>query len=61
MNVAIDSGNTLIKVGIFEGSELKERMVFDQPERLREFLKNFSARKCIISTVAGNVETSTLR
>lgn len=56
MNVAIDFGNTFIKAGLFDGEELKDRVVFRDQEELKTFLQNFSGEALIISSVSGDPE-----
>jgi type III pantothenate kinase len=51
MNVAIDLGNTRIKIGIFDGQELRQKRVIEKTEDLADALKNFSSGNIIISSV----------
>jgi type III pantothenate kinase len=51
MNVVIDLGNSAAKVGIFDHQHLKEKLVFQKMEDLERYIKNFSARNLIISSV----------
>lgn len=52
MNIVIDYGNTSAKVGIFDHYTLKEKLVFQSAEELKNFLQNFSADYGIISSVS---------
>jgi type III pantothenate kinase len=54
MNLVIDSGNTSIKLGVFENGELKEIMSNPSVERLRETASGLSADNVIISSVSIN-------
>ena len=54
MNVALDLGNTLIKVGIFEGRDLRKKEVFETASELKTFLTNFSGSNAIISSVSND-------
>jgi type III pantothenate kinase len=51
MNVAIDLGNTRIKIGIFDGQELQRKLVIEKTADLANILKNFSSGNIIISSV----------
>ena len=54
MNVAIDLGNTLAKVGIFEHQQLTEKFFLKDLSEVHELLKNFSGGRVIISSVNSN-------
>jgi type III pantothenate kinase len=51
MNICIDLGNSLAKVGIFDHHELREKIVFQKVDDVLAFLKNFSGEGIIISSV----------
>jgi type III pantothenate kinase len=51
MNIVVDYGNSSAKVGIFEGTVLKEKRIFREEDPLQEFLQNFPAVHFIISSV----------
>lgn len=55
MNIAIDFGNTFTKVGIFEDDELKERLIFQEVDDVREFLSGRKNGNLIISSVAQQI------
>jgi len=52
MNVVVDYGNTSAKVGIFKDHALVEKFVFEEAEKLRSFLENFSGSHIIVSSVS---------
>ncbi len=52
MNLAIDIGNTQIKIGLFEGNELKE--VFLKEEALDEILASAKVQYAIVSKTGAN-------
>jgi type III pantothenate kinase len=54
MNLVIDCGNSAAKVGIFEGYELKKRLVLPTDSELQMFLKNADYENVMISSVKGN-------
>ncbi len=51
MNLVVDYGNSSAKVGIFDHHELVRKDVFAEPDKLQNFLENFSADHIIISSV----------
>ena len=51
MNIVVDYGNSSAKVGIFEGTVLKEKRIFREEDALQQFLQNFPAVHFIISSV----------
>jgi type III pantothenate kinase len=51
MNIAIDAGNTRIKVGIFEGHMLSEKHQFISLSDLKAFLETRHFQNSIVSTV----------
>jgi type III pantothenate kinase len=51
MNVCIDLGNSLAKVGIFDHHDFKELHVFGKVEEVISFVKNFSGENIIIGSV----------
>jgi type III pantothenate kinase len=54
MNLVVDYGNSFAKVGLFEHYNLINQQAFDDEERLRAFLQNFSGENFIISSVTHN-------
>lgn len=54
MNVAIDLGNTLAKVGIFDHHHLAEKFFLNDLSQAVNVLKNFSGSRFIISSVNSN-------
>jgi type III pantothenate kinase len=61
MNLALDFGNTRIKLGLFEGKDLAEKRIFDSEADLLEILDSFVAENCIIGSVTkGHERTSQL-
>lgn len=54
MNLTIDIGNTRTKIGVFEGSRLKEKIVWQewQPEELFSLATNHKVKNVILSSVA---------
>jgi type III pantothenate kinase len=52
MNLIVDYGNSLAKVGVFKGYQLTQQYAFDDREKLRSFVQNFSADNFILSSVA---------
>ncbi|MDZ4716619.1 MAG: type III pantothenate kinase [Cytophagales bacterium] len=52
MNMAIDAGNSLTKIGIFEGEQLKERKVFASIEDVEHFVAGVSVANLILGSVA---------
>ncbi len=54
MNLTIDIGNTRTKIGVFEGSRLIEKIVWQewQPAELFSLATNHKAKNVILSTVA---------
>lgn len=56
MNIVVDAGNTLTKVGIFEKDSIRQKEVFDSLEGLKIFLQHFSGEHLIVSSVSGNQE-----
>lgn len=57
MNLVVDYGNSLAKVGIFNHQTMVDQQAFTTPDELKFFLQNFSADSFIISSV--NHEAST--
>lgn len=51
MNIVVDYGNSSAKVGIFEGTVLREKRIFREEDALQQFLQNFPAVHFIISSV----------
>src|SRR5688500_18274119 len=51
MNLVVDYGNTLAKVGIFDQYTLIQQRTFSDSGELKFFLQNFSADNFIISSV----------
>ena len=49
-NLCIDRGNTLIKAGVFDGAELKQKFVFQDYEELYVLLQENSFDQIIISS-----------
>lgn len=56
MNLAIDIGNTLIKVGLFQQDEIVEVIRFDNEAQLLQLIKEKKPSNIIISTVRNNSE-----
>ncbi|HYG41013.1 MAG TPA: type III pantothenate kinase [Cytophagales bacterium] len=56
MNLAIDIGNTLIKVGLFQQDEIAEVIRFDNEAQLLQLIKEKKPSNIIISTVRNNSE-----
>src|SRR5688500_15421564 len=54
MNLVVDYGNSFAKVGLFEHYNLINQQAFDDEERLRAFLQNFSGEHFISSSVTHN-------
>jgi type III pantothenate kinase len=52
MNLVIDYGNSLAKVGVFRHYDLIEQYSFDNSDELKDFVQNFSAENFILSSVA---------
>jgi type III pantothenate kinase len=52
MNLVVDYGNSLAKVGIFRRHELVEQYSFSKVDELKNFIQNFSADNFILSSVA---------
>ena len=57
MNIAIDSGNTNIKVGLFDGTLLTEKFIFSAIDQFSAFLEKTNAENLIVSSVTGNIES----
>ena len=57
MNIAIDSGNTNIKVGLFEGEHLTKKFIFSTIDQLSAFLEGKSAENMIVSSVSEGLES----
>ncbi len=53
MNLAIDAGNTLTKIGIFEGATLTQKKVFTSLGEARDFIVDLHADNAILSSVVG--------
>jgi type III pantothenate kinase len=51
MNLVVDYGNSLAKVGIFNHRELVQSHTFANADELKFFLQNFSAENFILSSV----------
>jgi type III pantothenate kinase len=51
MNLVIDSGNTRIKVGLFNGSELTRRESFVAPDDLKKFMLSEHPDHILVSSV----------
>ena len=51
MNLVIDYGNSLTKIGIFRRYEFVEQYTFDNSRELKAFVQNFSAENFILSSV----------
>src|SRR5688572_7351028 len=51
MNLVVDYGNTLAKVGVFDERALIRTQTFDNEDGLKIFLQNFSADNFILSSV----------
>jgi len=54
MNLVVDYGNSLAKVGIFDGHQLVKQYAFNDVEDLKTFVQNFSAENFILSSVANH-------
>jgi type III pantothenate kinase len=52
MNLVVDYGNSLAKVGIFKHFDLIQQHTFSDTVELKSFLQNFSAENFILSSVA---------
>lgn len=52
MNLVVDYGNSLAKVGVFNQHELIEKRSFVSRDELKAFVQNFSAENFILSSVA---------
>ena len=57
MNLVVDYGNSLAKVGIFDHRTMVDQHMFTTPEDLKSFLQNFSADNFIISSVNHDAST----
>jgi len=51
MNLVIDAGNTRTKIGIFEGADRKQAIVFNSPGEASDFLLKLSAEHMLVSAV----------
>lgn len=51
MNLVVDAGNSLTKVGIFDDHKLAVQYAFSNLPELKEFLQNYSADNLIVSSV----------
>jgi type III pantothenate kinase len=51
MNLVIDYGNTLAKVGIFDHETLIEKHTFSDPHKLHQFLDKSAAENFLVSSV----------
>jgi len=51
MNIVIDAGNTLTKIGIFENDTLKRKQVFNRDEGLDKFLQETPTENILVSSV----------
>jgi type III pantothenate kinase len=56
MNLVVDYGNSLAKVGIFDGRQLVAKHIFADADDLKNFLQNFSAENFILSSVTDKAE-----
>lgn len=56
MNIVIDNGNSLTKVGIFERGTLTGKKVFAHLNDLHEFLRNTKAEFALVSSVRSSRE-----
>ena len=54
MNLVVDHGNTLAKVGVFRQYELIDQYTFNNGDELKAFVQNFSAENFILSSVANH-------
>lgn len=54
MNLVIDSGNTRIKVGLFNGSELIQKESFLELEELKKFIVSINSENILVSSVNHN-------
>lgn len=54
--MVIDSGNSFVKIGIFEKDSLKEKRVLGQGNEVKIFLQNTPAQHILLSSVATDVE-----
>jgi type III pantothenate kinase len=52
MNIAVDYGNTSVKVGIFKEEHLQDKRFFQDPAALRAFLESYHAENIIVSSVS---------
>jgi type III pantothenate kinase len=52
MNIAVDYGNTIAKVGFFEGSQLFNKHFFTDRSSLQSFLASSSGENIIVSSVS---------
>src|ERR1700690_2162067 len=52
MNIAVDYGNTIAKVGIFKDGFLQNKYFFSNPSDVRAFLENQPAENVIVSSVS---------
>ena len=57
MNIAIDSGNTNIKVALFEGERLTKKFTFSTTDQLSAFLEGTEAENIIVSSVTESLES----
>ena len=54
MNLVIDSGNTRIKVGLFNGSELIQKESFLELQELKKFIVSINSENILVSSVNHN-------
>jgi type III pantothenate kinase len=57
MNIAVDAGNTSVKVGLFENATLKEVRRRVTMPHLSEIVQTDTTHNCIISSVKGDAQT----
>jgi type III pantothenate kinase len=58
MNLVLDYGNSLAKVGVFDKYQLKQSLAFSKSDELKFFLQNFSAENFILSSVTHEAATA---
>ena len=56
MNMVIDSGNSFVKIGIFESDSLKEKRVLAQGNDVKIFLQSTPVKHVLLSSVATDAE-----
>ena len=55
-NLAVDWGNTRIKVGVFDGSNLNEKFFFEGREEFKAFLQQHHFSAAIVSSVSQDAQ-----